>query len=153
MIAEKTSAAASAVPAVFELSQRFYFDAAHTLNRLVETDSSKRVHGHTYNAEVFVAGQPDRSTGMVIDLGRVRSELAVLRERLDHHMLDDVPGLGPATLENLCAFIWRELAPVLPGLSAVRVWRDSVGDGCTLRTVPPQPVAAVGDWLQSAQGA
>ena len=73
---------------------------------------------------------------MVVDLGLVRQAIAVLREQLDHRMLDDIPGLGPATLENLCAFIWLQLAKTLPGLSAVRVWRDALGDGCMLNAAP-----------------
>jgi 6-pyruvoyltetrahydropterin/6-carboxytetrahydropterin synthase len=117
----------------YEISQTFFFDAAHTLKREVETEGSRRVHGHTYNAEVWLAGQPEQSSGMVLDLGVVRQAIEGVRSRLDHHLLDDVAGLGPATLENLCAFVWRQLAPALPGLAAVRVWRDSVGDSCTLR--------------------
>lgn len=117
----------------YEISQKFFFDAAHTLKRKIEADSSRRIHGHTYNAEVTLSGQPDPHTGMVVDLGLVRQAIEQLRPRLDHHLLDDIAGLGPATLENLCAFIWRELAPGLPGLAAVRVWRESVGDSCTLR--------------------
>lgn len=54
-------------------------------------------------------------------------------------MLDDIADLGPATLENLCAFIWHQLAPALPSLAAVRVWRESVGDSCTLRRAPGHP--------------
>ncbi|MGA8783923.1 MAG: 6-carboxytetrahydropterin synthase [Polaromonas sp.] len=115
-----------------EISQTFFFDAAHTLDRAIETESSKRVHGHTYNAEVFLSGQPDPRTGMVMDLGLVRREVAVLREQLDHHLLDEVEGLGPPTLENLCQFIFRKLQPVLPALTSVRVWRASIGDGCRL---------------------
>ena len=121
----------------FDISQKFFFDAAHTLRREIEADSSRRIHGHTYHAEVTLTGQPDPRTGMVVDLGLVRLAIEVLRPRLDHHMLDDVVGLGPATLENLCAFIWRELAPHLPGLASVRVWRESVGDSCTLRGDTP----------------
>lgn len=117
----------------YEISQKFFFDAAHTLKREVEADSSLRIHGHTYNAEVTLSGQPDPRTGMVVDLGLVRQAIAQLRPQLDHRLLDDIAGLGPATLENLCAFIWRQLAPALPGLAAVRVWRESVGDACTLR--------------------
>ncbi len=117
----------------YEISQKFFFDAAHTLRREVEADSSLRIHGHTYNAEVTLSGQPDPHTGMVVDLGLVRQAIAQLRPQLDHHLLDDIAGLGPATLENLCAFIWRKLTPALPGLAAVRVWRESVGDSCTLR--------------------
>ena len=51
-------------------------------------------------------------------------------------MLDDIAGLGPATLENLCAFIWRQLAPALPALSSVRVWREALGDACLLTQAP-----------------
>jgi 6-pyruvoyltetrahydropterin/6-carboxytetrahydropterin synthase len=116
----------------YSVSQRFFFDAAHTLRRDIETEGSLRVHGHTYYAEVTVSGQPDPQTGMVVDLGWVRLHIDKLRPQLDHHLLDEVPGLGPATLENLCSFIWRSLVPALPGLSQVRVWRDSIGDGCTL---------------------
>jgi 6-pyruvoyltetrahydropterin/6-carboxytetrahydropterin synthase len=116
----------------YQISQKFYFDAAHTLRREVEADSSLRIHGHTYNAEVALSGQPDPLTGMVLDLGLVRQAIEQLRLQLDHHMLDDVAGLGPATLENLCAFIWRALAPSLPGLAMVRVWRESIGDSCVL---------------------
>ena len=123
----------STIPAVCEISQTFFFDAAHTLDRAIETASSKRIHGHTYNAEVFLTGQPDPATGMVIDLGLVRREVALLREQLDHHLLDEVQGLGPPTLENLCQFIFRKLQPALPALTSVRVWRVSIGDGCRLR--------------------
>ena len=69
---------------VCELSQRFYFEAAHTLNRGIETESSRRIHGHTYEAEVTVAGQPDATSGMLIDLGYLRSEITRVREMLDH---------------------------------------------------------------------
>ena len=119
----------------FDISQKFFFDAAHTLNREIEADSSRRIHGHTYNAEVTLSGPSNPQTGMVVDLGMVRLAIEQLRPKLDHCMLDDVAGLGIATLENLCAYIWRELAPSLPQLSAVRVWRESVGDSCTLRSV------------------
>jgi 6-pyruvoyltetrahydropterin/6-carboxytetrahydropterin synthase len=120
----------------YEISQKFFFDAAHTLKREIEADSSRRIHGHTYNAEVTLSGLRDPQTGMVVDLGLVRLAIEQVRPQLDHRMLDDIAGLGPATLENLCAFIWRALTPSLPGLSRVRVWRDSVGDSCTLRGHP-----------------
>ena len=129
----------NSAPRVCEISQTFFFDAAHTLDRLIDTASSKRIHGHTYNAEVFLTGQPDPATGMVIDLGLVRREVALLRELLDHHLLDEVDGLGPPTLENLCQFIFKKLQPALPALTSVRVWRVSIGDGCRLSKPTAQP--------------
>ncbi|MFN9965297.1 MAG: 6-carboxytetrahydropterin synthase, partial [Lysobacteraceae bacterium] len=40
-----------------------------------EVESSKRIHGHTYHAEVTLRGEPDPATGMLVDLGVVRREL------------------------------------------------------------------------------
>lgn len=117
---------------LYELSQRFDFEAAHTLERLVDAEPSRRVHGHTYHAEVTVRGQPDPRTGMLVDLGDFRRRLAEVRELLDHRLLNEVAGLERPTLECLCAFIARRLREPLPALSAVRVWRAS-GDACTLR--------------------
>ena len=121
---------------LFTVSQRFFFDATHTLHRQIETEGSRRIHGHTYHAEVWLAGPRDPQTGMVIDLGHLRQRLGEVRERLDHHMLDEVPGLGAPTLENLCLFIANALPDLGPQLTRVRVWRDAVGDACTLELTP-----------------
>ena len=119
--------------AVCELSQKFYFEAAHTLRRTIDAEGSRRIHGHTYHAEVTVSGPADPDSGMVIDLAYLRLEIAKLRDRLDHHFLDEVPGLGPATLENLCAYIREQLQPTVAGLCAVQVERPASGDRCVLR--------------------
>jgi 6-pyruvoyltetrahydropterin/6-carboxytetrahydropterin synthase len=117
---------------VMTVSQRFFFDAAHTLQRQMEAEGSRRIHGHTYHAEVSLTGPLDPNTGMVIDLGVLRQRLQVVREQLDHHLLDEVAGIGSPTLENLCLFIARQLLDLQPAPTQVRVWRDGVGDGCTL---------------------
>ena len=118
---------------MFELSQTFHFDAAHTLRRdaasAAEAKGSRRIHGHSYNAEVTLRGEPAPATGMLLDLAVLRAAIAEVRDSLDHHHLDEVPGLGLPTLENLCLYIHRALAH-LPGLHAVSVWRASTGDRC-----------------------
>ncbi|WP_427999543.1 6-carboxytetrahydropterin synthase [Acidovorax sp.] len=117
----------------FTISQRFFFDAAHTLRREIEAEGSRRIHGHTYHAEVSLSGPRDPATGMVLDLGLLRRGLEVVREQLDHHMLDEVSGLGIPTLENLCLFIAQALpAELRPRVSRVRVWREALGDSCAL---------------------
>ena len=116
----------------YTVSQRFFFDAAHTLKREIEAEGSRRVHGHTYHAEVWLKGERDPATGMVIDLGVLRRRLEEVREKLDHHMLDEIAGLGRPTLENLCLFIAEALGDLRPRLARVRVWREALGDACTL---------------------
>lgn len=118
---------------VCELSQRFVFEAAHTLHRTTEVEGSLRIHGHTYHAEVTVAGVPDMHTGMIIDLAYLRAHIASVRELLDHRFLDEIPNLAPATLERLCLFIRDHLEQALPGLCSVMVERQASGDRCVLR--------------------
>ena len=117
----------------YELTQEFFFDASHTLDRKVEADASRRIHGHTYHVEVAIRGEPDPKTSMVMDLGFFRAELEKVRHELDHRMLDAVEGMGVATLENLSRFIAGRLGAALPGLVSVTVSRRASGDRCTLR--------------------
>lgn len=119
--------------ATLEISQRFYFDAAHRLLREIESEGSRRIHGHTYHAEVAVRGEPNPATGMVMDLGLIRLEVEKVRAQLDHHFLDEVVGLGIPTLENLCVFITNAMQGYGLKLSRVSVWRESLGDRCDLR--------------------
>lgn len=114
----------------YELSQKFYFEAAHTLHREIDAEGSRRIHGHTYHAQVFVRGSPDPTTKMVVDLGLLRREIDRVRDLLDHRFLDEVPGLGPATLEGLCTFIYQNLSRTMPNISKVRVERPTSGDCC-----------------------
>lgn len=116
----------------YQLSQSFVFEAAHSLQRDIDQASSARIHGHSYQATVCLSGERDPKTGMVTDLGLIRQAIAQVRDQLDHRLLDEVPTLGPATLENLCAFIWQQLSPTLPQLSRIRVERGLTGDACEL---------------------
>lgn len=116
----------------YHLTQRFYFEAAHTLQREIEAEGSRRIHGHTYIAEVTLSGAPQGDSGMVLDLGFFKQHLETVRERLDHHLLNEVEGLGKPTLENLCAFIWAQLQGPLPQISRVVVRREASGDACAL---------------------
>ncbi|MCD2323460.1 6-carboxytetrahydropterin synthase [Sphingomonas sp. IC-56] len=116
---------------MFELSKQFRFDAAHTLQRTIDTESSRRIHGHSYRAEVTVRGRPDPATGMIVDLGLLERSMEDARDALDHRFLDEINDLGPATMENLCRWIWDRLRPNISNLSRVSVHRDSSGETCS----------------------
>ena len=64
------------------------------------------------------------------DRGGCARALEAARDGLDHRFLDHVGGLGPATMENLSAWIWRVVEPVCAGLVRVVVHRDSNGESC-----------------------
>jgi hypothetical protein len=56
---------------MYELSKQFRFEAAHTLQREVDAEPSRRIHGHSYRAEVVLRGVPDPQSGMMLDLGKL----------------------------------------------------------------------------------
>lgn len=116
---------------MYELGKQFVFDAAHTLDRQIETESSRRIHGHTYLAEVTIRGDADPESGMVMDVGLLHRQLEEVRDALDHRFLDEIPDLGPATMENLCVWIWRRLEASCPALYRVSISRASNQDRCT----------------------
>ena len=120
---------------MLEISKQFRFESAHTLHRAADgetaRDASKRIHGHSYRAEVVVRGNADAKTGMVVDFGTLERAIDEARVGLDHHFLNEVPDLGPATMENLSIWIWHKVAANCSSLSRVTVYRDSTGETCS----------------------
>lgn len=116
----------------YELTQEFFFESAHTLDRDVEKVPSRRVHGHTYHAEVTVTGNLDPSSGMLIDLGHLRGAIAKVRDELDHRYLNEVEGLAAPTIENLCRYIIVSMRALIPTVSKVSVARRASGDRCVV---------------------
>src|SRR5688572_8414109 len=97
------------------------FEAAHRLPNTPEGHKCRRLHGHSFRCEVHVSGAVDPKSGWVRDFADLTEAFAPLMAQLDHHFLNEVPGLENPTSENLATWIWSRLAPALPGLSAVVV--------------------------------
>jgi 6-pyruvoyltetrahydropterin/6-carboxytetrahydropterin synthase len=117
---------------IVELMKEYRFEAAHRLPRVPEGHKCARVHGHSYKVELLVQGPVDPTTGWLIDFGVIDDRWAELFSRLDHHYLNDVPGLENSTCEVLAAYIWNDVIARIPQLCAVTVWET--GDSkCTYR--------------------
>lgn len=115
-----------------EVFREFTFEAAHRLPHVPQGHKCARLHGHSYRVYVHVTGVVDTHLGWVQDFGDLKRVWAPLGEQLDHHYLNDVPGLDNPTSERLAAWIWERLHTTLPGLSAVTV-RETCTSGCTYR--------------------
>ncbi len=112
---------------MIEISQEFTFDAAHFLDGAPEY---RRMHGHSFYAEVTLRGEPDAATGFLRDLGEVNAVLAEVRALLDHRVLNEVEGLGKPTLENLAKFIFQHARAKLPETARVKLRRPTYGQTC-----------------------
>jgi 6-pyruvoyltetrahydropterin/6-carboxytetrahydropterin synthase len=122
----------SAVHPQIELRKSFQFEAAHLLPHLPRTHKCRRLHGHSFQVEIVVAGGCDPALGWLIDYADISAAFKPLWNRLDHYYLNDIPGLENPTSENLALWIWRRLKPKLPLLSEVVV-SETCQSSCVYR--------------------
>ncbi len=104
----------------------FRLECAHSLPAVPEGHPCARMHGHSFTVTLHLRGEVDLETGWILDFGRVRELFEPLRSALDHHTLNDIPGLENPTSEHLARFVYLRLKPVLPEL-----YRVDVGETCT----------------------
>jgi 6-pyruvoyltetrahydropterin/6-carboxytetrahydropterin synthase len=104
-----------------EIFKAFTLESAHRLPNVPAGHKCARVHGHSFRVEIHVSGPVDDHLGWVMDFADVKAAFDPLYRQLDHHYLNDVPGLENPTSENLAKWIWQQLEPALPQLSAVVV--------------------------------
>jgi 6-pyruvoyltetrahydropterin/6-carboxytetrahydropterin synthase len=113
---------------IVELVKDFRFEAAHFLPNVPEGHKCRRTHGHSFRGEVAVRGPLDPHLGWVMDFADLKAAVEPLVQRLDHYLLNDIPGLDNPTSEILAVWIWRELAAKLPLLTRV-----TIEETCTSR--------------------
>lgn len=106
---------------IVEIERTFRFEAAHLLPEVPPNHKCRRLHGHSFIVDVACRGEVDPRLGWFIDYADLDAAFAPLREMLDHHYLNEVPGLANPTSEVLAHWIWERLAATLPGLARVVV--------------------------------
>jgi 6-pyruvoyltetrahydropterin/6-carboxytetrahydropterin synthase len=104
-----------------DLFYRFDFAAARSLPQLPSAHPCSRLHGHTFQVELRLRGTVGQGSGWVLDFDELERAVRVVRERLDHRCLNDIPGLAMPTTEHLAVWLWDQLCGVLPQL-----WRITV---------------------------
>ncbi len=113
-----------------ELRKTFQFEAAHLLPHLPPSHKCRRLHGHSFQAEVAIAGECDPALGWLMDYAEVAAAFKPLLDQLDHHYLNEIEGLDNPTSEVIAKWIWDRLRPGLPLLVEV-----VVAETCTARCV------------------
>jgi len=113
-----------------EIFKKFSIEAAHRLPNLPEQHKCWRLHGHSFVVEIHVAGPLTAKEGWIMDFADVTRAFQPLYDQLDHHYLNDIPGLENPTSEILAMWIWTRLKSALPLLSKVVV-RETCTAGCS----------------------
>lgn len=123
------------------VTRKSHFNAAHRLHNPAKSDEWNRAtfgkcnspnwHGHNYQLEVTVVGEPDPDTGYVMDLAELQ---LIIQERIidpcDHSNLTlDVAFLKDVipSSENLVVAFWNQIEPHIKRgkLSSVKLFETA----------------------------
>ena len=113
-----------------ELRKSFQFEAAHALPNVPPDHKCRRLHGHSFVVEIVVEGPLDPRFGWVMDYAEIKAAFKPFWEQLDHHYLNEVPGMENPTSEVVAIWIWDRLKPLLPLLTEI-----VVAETCTAKCV------------------
>jgi 6-pyruvoyltetrahydropterin/6-carboxytetrahydropterin synthase len=114
---------------MYELTVRDHFDAAHSLRGY--PGECARLHGHTWDVAVTVAGEALDGIGIVYDFKRLKEDLHRVLGDYDHVFLDEVPPFDEVnpTAENLARIICGRLSTTVGTevrVVEVAVWESPV---------------------------
>ena len=115
-----------------DIYKEFHFEAAHRLPNVPAGHKCARLHGHSFHVRLTVEGDAPEPSGWVMDFAELKARFKPLHDILDHHYLNDIPGLENPTSENIARWIWQRLKPDLPALSQVEI-RETCTSGCIYR--------------------
>jgi 6-pyruvoyltetrahydropterin/6-carboxytetrahydropterin synthase len=104
------------------LIKEYRFEAAHRLPNVPVGHKCARLHGHSFKVELTIEGPVNERTGWFIDSGELDALWQPLHEILDHHCLNEIPGLENPTSEFLARFIWQRLKQSLPALTRITLF-------------------------------
>ena len=104
------------------LFKDFTFEAAHHLPHVPAGHKCGRLHGHSFMVRLEITGE----------VAELKAAFKPTYDRLDHYYLNDIPGLENPTSEVLAKWIWDQMKPLVPLLSAVMI-KETCTAGCVYR--------------------
>ena len=114
------------------LAKDFEFESAQSLPHFPEGHKCRDLHGHSFKVTISVRGEVDEATGIFYDHARISAAMLPLVGQLDHHHLNEIPGLENPTIELMCRWLWQRLEPSLPGLYEI-VLHETARARCVYR--------------------
>lgn len=119
----------------FELKQHFHVESARFLPHLGPDHPCSRMHGHSFKIILTMSGELHPRLGWVRDYHEVGQIAAQILGPLDHRVLNEVSGLENPTSENIAAWAFFRIKPLLPELCAITV-QETPSSECTYRPSP-----------------
>ncbi len=114
---------------IVEIYKEFSFEAAHRLPNVAPEHKCARLHGHSFQVRIYVAGTLGEHSGWVMDFADLKEAFQPVWAQLDHYYLNEITGLENPTSENIALWVWQKLKPTLPQLSKIEI-KETCTSGC-----------------------
>lgn len=100
------------------------FSSAHNLRGY--KGKCEDLHGHNWKVEVVISKPVLDDIGMVFDFRKVKNELNIILEKLDHKYLNEIPYFKKVnpTSENIAKYIFDLLKKEIKELLSITVWES-----------------------------
>jgi len=108
----------------FSISRTYEFESAHFLPNVPEGHKCKNMHGHHYVMEVTLGGSVKES-GFIQDFWDVDKFVEPLIAKVDHKLLNDVPGLENPTAELIAEWFLGQISEAafdVVTIESITVW-------------------------------
>lgn len=103
------------------LECKLTFEAAHRNTSATASDRARRLHGHSYEITVAIAGPIDPAIGWVMDFAEVKDHAHLVIDRLDHRILNEIAGMCDTTRPDVERWITETIRPTLTGFEYCKV--------------------------------
>lgn len=107
------------------------FESALHLERAAPDAGVRRLHGHSYLLRLHLTSPLDAVMGWTVDYGDVKQLFTPLYQQLDHHCLNELPGLDEPDPPGLARWIRTQASPGLPQLDRIDLY-ETPGCGVVL---------------------
>lgn len=91
------------------------------VERVIDSAHGRKIHGHSFRINVTFSGPVENDMVSGIDFHDAIAQVNTVLDVIDKKYLNDIEGMGRATVENIAVYIIRQLKPI-KGLYSVTVW-------------------------------
>lgn len=119
------------MPVRTEIARSYSIEAAHRLPHVPAQHKCARLHGHSFRITLTVGGEVDPVLGWLLDFAAIDAAFEPLFAMLDHHYLNEVPGLENPTSEILARWVLERVRLPVGRVTAVTV-AETCNAACTV---------------------
>ncbi len=106
----------------YRIWKDFRFESATRLVQAPPGDPRRRLHGHSYLLRLRLTAPLDTVLGWTIDYGDVKALFKDVYAALDHHRLDELPGIEDGDLSSIVRWIAARMTSRLPALDRLSLF-------------------------------